>query len=98
MKLLEEISDKLIKLAEEEEDLYPEFYTKERNYIIKRAKTLMSQEVAGLGAQPQRDAECERIMNESTESQDYHEVYPRMQVHDRLTKIYLQLAWLVNKQ
>lgn len=95
---LAQIEDKLISLAEEEETLYPAFYIALNQYELARAQILMSNEIAGLGAQPQRDAECLRMMAQKKITKEYQKLAAKQHTHDIQYKIWMQLARLYNSK
>ena len=93
---LNDVSDKLIALAEEEETLYPDYYKAELDYNNEKAKTLMSSEVSGLAAQPQREAECLRIMAQKPIYKKYHDLAIEYHRHEKQYRIYMQIARNLN--
>lgn len=96
MKSINLISDKLFELNDVYADIYPKFYLAELNYMNRKAKVLMSQEIVGLGSQPLRDAECQRLMSLTEEYEEYHKLLPEINIINMQIKIYMQLSRNVN--
>lgn len=86
------ISDKLMTLADDYTRIQPQFYLAELNYINTKAKLLMSQNIVGLASQSLRDAETDRLLALSPEYETYHKLKPEIDVINRLTWIYTELA------
>ena len=81
-----------MELSDKYAEIEPKFYLAELNYVNKKATLLMSQEISGLGSQGLRDAECERLMALTPEYEMYHKLQPEVNVINRLTWIFTELA------
>lgn len=92
MLTLTSLSNKLVELSDKYAEMMPRFNMIELQYVSKKAATLMSQEIMGLGSQPLRDAECERMMSLTQEYLDYHSMKPEMDVINMQIKIFMQLS------
>ena len=95
---LQEIEDKLIKLSENYGGLLPAFHKAELVYTLKRAEIMMSQSITGLASQAMRDAECERLMSETKEWEEYNKLWPEMNVLNTQIRIWTQLGYLLAKR
>lgn len=92
---LKEVANRLMDLSEKFGQLVPEFYVAELEYVNKRADTMLSQQVMGLGSQPLREAECEKIMNQTKEYETYHKLKPEIDVVNKQLWIYMELSKLI---
>lgn len=85
------ISDKLIKLAEEEEKLYPDYSEAELAFVSLEAK-LMDRDYPDYATLREKEAIIQREIEETPEYITYHKLKKEYHIHEMQTRIYLQLA------
>lgn len=86
------INSTLYKLGKKYTEVYPKFYLSELNFIQKRAETMISQQIQGLGSQPLREAECDRMMALTPEYEEYHKLAPEMNLINKHLWIYTTIS------
>lgn len=88
--ILYKINDKLYKLMEDFNQLYPQFYLAELAYTQKKAELMLG--TVGLGTQQLRDSEVLKMLSQTKEYKQYHKLYPEYQVIQTQLAVYKQIS------